>query len=79
MSCLLRHPKVCKYFLNFRRCKFGDSCAFLHGPEKQTDAETVKELEQEIQHLQAKIIEIEIVHSELDKIEDKMRSMEKRD
>ena len=77
MTCLLRHPKVCKYFLNFRRCKFGESCAFLHGPEKQTDAESIRELEQEIQHLKAKISQVETILSKLDKIEDKIRTMEK--
>ena len=77
MSCLIRHPKVCKYFLNFS--KFGKLCAFLHGLEKQTDTETIRELEQEIQHLNTKISQVETILSELDKIEDKIRSTEKSD
>ena len=78
MSCLLRHPKVCKFFLSFMRCKFGEACAFLHGPDKQTDAENISELEQEIQHVKAKISEVETILSKLDKIEERMMSVEKR-
>ena len=66
---------MCKYFLNFS--KFGKLCAFLHGLEKQTDTETIRELEQEIQHLNTKISQVETILSKLDKIEDEIRSMEK--
>ena len=76
LSCLLRHPKVCKYFLSFRRCKFGDLCAFLHGPDKQTDAE-ISELEQEIQHVKAKISEVDTILAQLDKIEGRISDVEK--
>ena len=29
-TCLLRNPRVCKYFSNFQRCKFAEQCAYLH-------------------------------------------------
>ena len=29
MCCLKRHPKHCKFYANYKRCKF-DPCAFLH-------------------------------------------------
>ena len=30
LTCTLRHPRPCKFFLNYGRCKFEDACAFLH-------------------------------------------------
>ena len=29
-SCSLRHPKACKYFRDYNRCKFGEYCDFKH-------------------------------------------------
>ena len=29
-KCLKRHPKTCKYFERYNRCKFGVYCAFAH-------------------------------------------------
>ena len=29
-TCLKRHPKICKYFELYNRCKFGEYCAFEH-------------------------------------------------
>ena len=46
-SCDLRHPKECRFFNQYRRCKFGDYCFYKH-KEKETinnfknDVENVK-------------------------------------
>ena len=29
-SCLSRHPKACRYFSEFKMCKFGEYCHFTH-------------------------------------------------
>ena len=29
-NCNLRHPRICKYFRDYRRCKFGEYCSFRH-------------------------------------------------
>ena len=29
-TCNLGHPKECRYFRDYRRCKFGEWCCFLH-------------------------------------------------
>ena len=29
-NCPRRHPKICKYFEKYNRCKFGEYCAFAH-------------------------------------------------
>ena len=36
--CTFRHPKTCKYYRDYRKCKF-DPCMFLH-VEKENDSET---------------------------------------
>ena len=61
LYCTFRHPKVCKYFTNVRRCKFEESCAYLHGPEQRVDEKKISELEQEIENLNAKIAEIDAI------------------
>ena len=76
MSCILRHPKVCKYFTNFRRCKFEESCAYLHGPDNQMDEKNISELKQEIENVKAKIEEIDTIISKLDHIETRISSVE---
>ena len=76
MSCLLRHPNVCKFFTKFRRCKFGESCAYLHGPDIETGNARISELEQEIQIVKAKISEIETLLLKLENIEDRIKSVE---
>ena len=76
MSCLLRHPKVCKFFTNFRRCKFGESCAYLHGPDNQPGDVRINELEQELQIVKTKISEIETILLKLENIEDRIKSVE---
>ena len=31
--CLKRHPRPCKYFQEYKRCKFGEFCSFSHDSE----------------------------------------------
>ena len=76
MSHLLRHPKVCKFFTNFRRCKFGESCAYRHGPDIETGGVRISELEQEIQSVKAEISELETILLKLENIEDRINSVE---
>ena len=76
MACLLRHPKVCKYFTNFRRCKFGESCAYLHGHDTQTEDKNISELEHELENVKAKISEIDAILLKLEQIESRISSME---
>ena len=76
VSWILRHPKVCKYFTNIRRCKFEESCAYLHGPEHRVDEKKISELEEEIKNVKAKIGEIDAMLLKLDLIETKISSVE---
>ena len=54
-SCNKRHPRKCKYFEEYRRCKFSDYCAFSHEiPRNPIEEElnlikdSIKALEREI-------------------------------
>ena len=65
-SCILRHPRICKYFFNFGRCKFGSSCAFLHknGHESEIDElkKVIEKLEMEIKkvsNIEVRLLEME--------------------
>ena len=33
-DCLKRHPQACRFFTNYSKCKFGDTCKFLHRNHK---------------------------------------------
>ena len=41
-ECLLRHPRKCRFFLEYSYCKFGTYCKFKH--ETFVAQETVKEI-----------------------------------
>ena len=32
-DCQKRHPRPCKYFVHFNRCKFGENCKYKHEKE----------------------------------------------
>ena len=68
-ECLKRHPKSCKYFDEYQRCKFGEFCSFSHiekvfKPDIVTirlDAleEKMKEKDSEIEALNEKLVQLE--------------------
>ena len=60
-TCLLRHPRTCKYFTNFGSCKFGDDCSFSH------KVETANGFSKN---------EIEILKSELQSVKDSLKEKE---
>ena len=42
-SCNLRHPRKCKWFRDYRRCKFGEWCSFDHA-DNNDNKESIKEI-----------------------------------
>ena len=45
-KCVKRHPKTCRYYKEYERCKFGDYCSFKHSKsETNVNNAIVKELE----------------------------------
>ena len=62
-SCTKRHPKVCRYFLVQKSCKFGDHCSYKHiSNSNQNNIDELKEkivfLEDSIQSMAVKIHEL---------------------
>ena len=54
-NCLLRHPRECRNYRDYRRCKFGDFCLFSH----------------DFSSVEVQVDQIEIVKNKLKVIEDK--------
>ena len=52
-DCENRHPVICKYFRNFRRCKFSN-CSYKHLDNNEFNA-----TEEKLRVLEAKVMEIE--------------------
>ena len=42
-SCRFRHPRFCRYFCIYGRCKFENNCAYLHERIHQNDFTELKE------------------------------------
>ena len=61
-SCEKRHPRDCRFFSDFARCKFGEYCSFKHRPRSETNLLNV-----EIDNLKAKVENLEKLVSEKDK------------
>ena len=57
-NCLLRHPRDCKYFRAYNRCKFDSYCMFKHVSNKTSDARSRFEdndLEKKIENLEEEV------------------------
>ena len=80
-GCSLRHPKVCKFFRDYNRCKFGEWCCFKHITNNTNiDEISTEKIRKEIESLQ-KIIndKDEVINHLAEKIkiiEDKLFSVE---
>ena len=79
--CNLRHPKVCKFFRDYNRCKFGEWCCFKHITNNtEIDAISTETIRKEIEALQKIINDKDEVINQLSEkikvIEDKLFSVE---
>ena len=71
VTCIYRHPRVCRYFDNFGRCKFADSCAYLHKRNgnlcdirKNQDKE-IEELRKEVEELSKQVHDLRNILHEI--------------
>ena len=56
IGCLFRHPRKCRFFLEFGRCKFGTYCRFAHAPsENKKTLEEIEVLRKEIKEMKLKM------------------------
>ena len=79
MHCVLRHPRTCKFFSNFGRCKFDEECAYLHNSRNQTIDLEIRELESELRKTKTKIKELENIQERMDKLETIQKASEEID
>ena len=68
LSCSQRHPKICKFFRKYRRCKFSP-CAFKH--EIELPGNDHEKIDKEVKELSEKVLALENdIQNKNKKIED---------
>ena len=86
IKCPKRHPRPCKYFNIFRRCKFGSFCLFSHETESFSSLRNDEEmkgklnyLEEYTQKLEDKIkigdSKLKVMEEKIEVIENKLESV----
>ena len=79
-ECPLRHPKMCKYFVQFGQCRFKENCSYLHFSEldktKKGLEKEIETLKIEVEALKSRNIEIETIMRRLAIIETKLEPKE---
>ena len=68
-TCSKRHPKICKYFKIYKRCKFGSYCMFSHEDKISNEyekrimnlEEIISKCQEEMSNLKSKIEEMELL------------------
>ena len=76
-SCQKRHPRMCKYFVNFGSCKLGTTCAYAHEIQRNKE---IGRLEQKLEEL-TKIIngKDDVIKNLASKIEDLVKKNNEKD
>ena len=85
-KCSSRHPRICKFFLEYQKCKFGEYCRFSHDiPNSPKTLEKIEVLQKDVEVLKLGIqdmkTQIEIREDQLKRIqtevEEKVEIIEK--
>ena len=74
-KCPKRHPRVCKYYYEYRRCKFGSFCSFSHRVSGNSieNENKIIEMERKISNLEKAVAENE---DRIKKLKDKLDNVE---
>ena len=73
-KCSFRHPRKCRYYLDYNNCKFGNYCKFSHDViPKKKHIEEIEKVEKQIVDLKKEIIEKD---TELKKKEEEINIIE---
>ena len=75
LNCAKWHPKDCRYFSKFKRCKFGSFCLFSHEHTDVLNQTKDKDLEVKTNTLENHIEKLE---AELKVVKDNLRDVEKK-
>ena len=64
VNCQKRHPRKCKFFLEYKRCKFGDFCSYEHLLDDR--ANDIEDLKKELAAVKTKVQNLrELGHTQL--------------
>ena len=75
LDCIKRHPKECKYYTNYKRCKF-NPCKFLHTKQLNYD-EKIKDISENIETERVNIeIKIKKIDEKIDILDRQIRAIE---
>ena len=79
-NCPRRHPKRCKFYDLYNRCKFGDYCAYAHRENYQVQEINLLKVkvEQLEKVLNEKQNEVEALHEKLDTLENAVKELGER-
>ena len=72
-SCIKRHPKECKYFRNYNRCKF-NPCKFVH--TANANDEKIKELTEKVNKIEDNFNEKDDIELKINEINEKLKVLE---
>ena len=64
-SCNKRHPKICSYYQQYRRCKFGSYCAYRHISYEDT-ATIIDDVKRKIDDLLCQINDLKLKKLDLE-------------
>ena len=72
-SCILRHPKICTYYRDYNRCKFGEWCSFKHIEKfENSDSEILNRIKNLEKLIEAKDSAIATLMNKIKMIEEKL-------
>ena len=75
-NCEKRHPYLCRYFENFRKCKFGDECSYLHREnQSHMNLKDIEMLKEEIRKLKMERENLEKFIHKLSNIEKEIENL----
>ena len=67
--CSLRHPKICRYYREYKRCKF-NPCAYKHEDDEKTIDTLMKENKTMSEKIEQIVLDIKILTEKEKKFED---------
>ena len=66
-NCPLRHPRICRYYRDFGRCKFDKLCAFKHIEADLTLSKRLEILEKKVEEKNKIIDQLTVVQKKMEK------------
>ena len=71
LNCDLRHPRKCKFFSEYRKCRFGEWCAFEHAEDEKDEGlkHKISEFERKMETLEKMIMDKDDIIEKLLNIE----------